>query len=114
MAVASQNRAAWRNALVVVSAVFAIAQFIDAFFIETPIVGIAFAVIVGLLALLVWRSASWIPVALLLVLAVLELLMVLFVYPNAPSAPPLWRLVLFAVLSIGTAALAVLTLAARR
>lgn len=114
MTVAGRNQATWRVALVAVSGVFAVAQLIDAFFIDAPIVGIVFAVIVVGLALWTWRTTRWVPVALLLVTGALELLMVLFVYPNAPSAPPLWRLALFALLSAATVALAALTLFTRR
>lgn len=103
-----------RRALVMVGYVFAIMELIDAFFIEDPAAGIVYAVVVAALAWWTSRAASRWPVVLLGLLALVELLAVLFVFPNSEPNPPSWaHLTPFAVVSALVVGLSVLVLRQR-
>jgi hypothetical protein len=101
--------------LVATAVLFALGELIDGIAYGIP-PGIVFAVVVGGAAWWASRSGSWVAPALLEVLALVELLMVLFVYGHGKDAAAWWRLVLFGVLSFAVAALAAveLTAASRR
>lgn len=103
-----ENR--WRTWLAIAAGVLGIAEVIDAFFIEVPAVGIVFGLATAALGWWTWKSRSWIPVVLVLVLSALELLSVIFVYPNSADPPPAWRLAIFAVLSAIVVILAIVSL----
>ena len=81
-----ENR--WRTWLAIAAGVLGVGEVIDAFFIEVPVIGIAFGLLMAAAAWWTWKSRSWIPVVLILVLSALELLSVLFVYPNSADSPP--------------------------
>lgn len=97
--------------LVATAALFALGELIDGIAYGIP-PGIVFAALVGGAAWWASRSRSWGAPALLEVLALVELLMVLFVYGHGKDAAAWWRLVLFGVLSFSVAALAALELTA--
>lgn len=95
--------------LVATATLFALGELIDGIAYGIP-PGIIFAVVVGGGAWWASRSKGWGAPALLEVLALVELLMVLFVYGHGKDAAAWWRLVLFGVLSFTVAALAALVL----
>lgn len=96
------------------AALLALMEFVDAFFIEETAFAIVYAVIMGALALSVVRTRKRWPAIGIGVLAALEFVSVLFVYPNAANPPAPWDTALFAVVTAATVAAALVVLFARR
>jgi peptidoglycan/LPS O-acetylase OafA/YrhL len=88
----------------------AVGEFIDAFSVDVPAAGIVYAIVVAACAWWLRRRGSRAPAIILLVLAALELAAVIFVYPNGPNPPALWRLAIFGLLAATVVILAVLAL----
>src|SRR5918912_558561 len=70
----------------------AVGEFIDALFINVPAAGIIYAIVVAACAWWLRRRGGRAPIIILLVLAAFELAAVIFIYPNSPHPPALWRL----------------------
>lgn len=95
-----------RRALIALTALLAVMEFVDAFFIEAFAFAVAFAVLLGLLALWATRTRRPYPDVTIGVLAAMEFLSVLFVYPNSDDPPAAWDTALFAIVTFATAAAA--------
>jgi peptidoglycan/LPS O-acetylase OafA/YrhL len=99
-----------RRWLVVSAGLYAIAELIDGIVYRIP-PGIVFALIVGACAWWASRSHGWAAPAVLLVLALGELLLVVFVYGRGEEPAAWWRLVLYGALSLAVAVIAAVNLA---
>ena len=102
-----------RRWLVIAAALFAIGELIDGVVYEIP-PGIVFAVVVGLCTWWASRSHGRAPAAVLGVLAVIEFLLVVFVYSRGDDPAAWWRLMLFGGLSLAVAVLSAVDLAQTR
>jgi hypothetical protein len=99
-----------RRWLVVAAGLFAIGELIDGVVYRLPI-GIVFAVVLALCTWWAARSPGWAPAAVLGGLAVIEFLLVVFVYSRGDDPAAWWRLVLYGALSLAVAILAGVDLA---
>ena len=88
----------------------AVDEFIDAFFIDVPAVGIIYAIIVAACGWWLRRRGGYAPIIILLGLAAFELAAVIFIYPNSPTPPAFWRLAIGALLTAAVVILAALAL----
>lgn len=98
-----------RRVLIALTALLAVMEIIDAFFIEEPAFAVGFAVVLGLLALWALRTARPYPDVIIGLLAVMEFFSVLFVYPNSDDPPAAWDTALFAVVTFAAAAAAAMS-----
>lgn len=103
-----------RRILVVVAGVLAVMELVDAFFIEEPVYAIVFGLVVAALAYKVATSEARWPVIVLALVAAVEFLSVLFIYPNADDPPATWNLALFAIATFATIAAAIAVLLTHR
>jgi peptidoglycan/LPS O-acetylase OafA/YrhL len=99
-----------RRWLVIVAAPFSVGELIDGIVYGIP-PGIVFAVVLGLCTWWASRSRSWAPSAVLGLLAVIEFLLVVFVYSRGEDPAAWWRLVLYGGLSLAVAVLSAIDLA---
>lgn len=99
-----------RRWLVVAAGLFAIGEIIDGVVYQVP-AGIVFAVVLGLCTWWAARSPGWAPPAVLGLLAVIEFLLVVFVYSGGEDPAAWWRLVLHGALSLAVAVLSAVDLA---
>jgi hypothetical protein len=102
-----------RRWLVVAAGLFAIGELIDGVVYRLPI-GIVFAVVLASCTWWAARSPGWAPAAVLGGLAVIEFLLVVFVYSRGDDPAAWWRLVLYGALSLAVAILAGVDLAYTR
>lgn len=102
-----------RRALIALTALLAVMETIDAFFIEHPAFAIGYAVVLGLLALWATRTRRPYPDVIIGLLAVLEFFSVLFVYPNSDDPPASWDTALFALVTFATTAAAAMSAVTR-
>lgn len=102
-----------RRWLVIAAALFAIGELIDGVVYRIP-PGIVFAVVLGLCSWWAGRSHTRAPAAVLGVLAVIELLLVVFVYGRGDDPAAWWRRVLYGGRSLAVAILSVVDLAPSR
>ena len=102
-----------RRWLVIAAALFAVGELIDGVVYRIP-PGIVFAVGLGLCTWWASRSHGWTPAAVLGVLAVIEFLLVVFVYSRGDDPAAWWRLMLFGGLSLAVAVLSAVDLAQAR
>jgi hypothetical protein len=96
--------------LFVAAIALAVGEFMDSFSIADPTTGIVYAVLVAGCAVWIRMRTSRIPVVILLLLGGLELAALLFVYPNGPTPPALWRSAIFILLSTVVILLSILSL----
>lgn len=92
-----------RRALVVLTLLLAGMELVDAFYIEETAFAIGFAIVLGLLSWWAAKSRAVSPVVLIGLLSVMELVSVLFIYPNSDDPPAAWNTVLFALVTAATA-----------
>ena len=102
-----------RRWLVIAGTLFAIGELIDGVVYRIP-PGIVFAVVLGLCTWWASRSQGWAPSAVLGMLAVIEFLLVVFVYSRGDDPAAWWRLILFGGLSLAVAVLSAVDLAQTR
>ena len=102
-----------RRWLVIAAALFAIGELIDGVVYRIP-PGIVFAVVLGLCTWWASRSQGRAPAVVLGVLAVIEFLLVVFVYSRGDDPAAWWRLLLFGGLSLAVAVLSAVDLAQTR
>lgn len=98
-----------RRILIALTLLLAVMEFIDAFFIEEMAYAIGFAVVLGLLALWALRTPRLYPDVIIGLLALMEFVSVLFVYPNSDDPPAAWDMALFAVVTFATAVAAAMS-----
>jgi hypothetical protein len=103
----------WRTVLVSLGALLAATQAIHAPFDEVVAPGLTYAIVVAAAAFWVWRSQGITAPVVLGLLAAIELLMVIFVYPNADQPPAEWVLWLFGLLTLAVTAAAIACIATR-
>lgn len=94
----------WRKWLLIAGVVLAVASFIDAFFVDKPVAAIVYALLVAGGAYWLSRSDGRGPVIFLGVLMLLELLAVLFVYPDEGEALDARSLLFAAITAVGAVA----------
>ena len=102
-----------RRWLVIAAGLFAIGELIDGVVYRIP-PGIVFAVVLGLCTWWASRSQGRAPAMVLGVLAVIEFLLVVFVYGRGDDPAAWWRLLLFGGLSLAVAVLSAVDLAQTR
>ena len=88
----------------------AVGEFIDAFFVDVPALGIIYAIVVAACAWWLRSRGGRAPIIILLVLAAFELAALIFIYPNSDNPPVLWRLAIFVLLTTAVVILAGLAL----
>lgn len=88
----------------------AIAEFVDAFFVDVPVMAIIFGLLVAASAFWLRARGTKPPVVILMVLGAMELISVLFVYPNSDDPPAMWDTALFAALTLAVVVFAAMTL----
>ena len=88
-----------RRILFALAVLLAVTEFVDAFFINVPFVGIAYSISVAAAAVWLLQSSSRWPAILLGLLGALELFAVIAIYPHSPHPPATWRLALFALVT---------------
>jgi hypothetical protein len=102
-----------RRWLVIAAALFAIGELIDGVVYRIP-AGIVFAVVLGMCTWWASRSHGWAPSGVLGVLAVIEFLLVVFVYSRGEDPAAWWRLTLYGGLSLAVAVLSAVDLSQTR
>ena len=102
-----------RRWLVIAGTLFAIGELIDGVVYRIP-PGIVFAVVLGLCTWWASQSQGWAPSAVLGMLAVIEFLLVVFVYSRGDDPAAWWRLILFGGPSLAVAVLSAVDLAQTR
>ena len=102
-----------RRWLVIAAGLFAIGELIDGV-VYRQLAGIVFAVVLGLCTWWASRSHGWAPSAVLGLLAVIEFLLVVFVYSRGDDPAAWWRLMLYGGLSLAVALLSAVDLAQSR
>ena len=99
-----------RRWLVIAAGLFAIGELIDGIVYRLP-PGIVFAVVLALCTWWASRSHGWAPPAVLGLLALVEFLLVVFVYSRGDDPAAWWRLVLYGGLSLVVVVLSAVDLA---
>jgi hypothetical protein len=102
-----------RNVLVGLGSALAIAEAAHAPFDDTIVPGLVYAVVVAAVSYWVWKGTGRASVIVLGLLALVECLLVIFVYRTGSQPPHVWVLWLFGLLTGAVTVCAALTLGQR-
>lgn len=103
-----------RKILVALGAALAVAEVAHAPFDDTIVPGLVYAAVVAAVTFWVWRGTGRISVTILGLLALVECLLVIFVYRTGSQPPHAWVLWLFGLLTGAVTVVAALCLVQRQ